>query len=85
MYWPSFSQTRNDSIRLIQDAVKYYDLDFTSAEVDSMLGGLKGSKDNYARMHQQYPPNQLPFPFAFNPAPIIFIETNSTKDFLKIH
>ena len=70
MYWPSFSQTRDDSIRLIQDAVKYYDLDFTSAEVDSMLGGLKGSKDNYARMHQQYPPNQLPFPFAFNPAPI---------------
>ncbi len=61
--------TKTDSIRIIRDALVLYDLSFTDAEIDSMLDGLNKSKDLYYKMHRFYPPNDLTYPFAFNPAP----------------
>lgn len=64
----AFAQTRTDSIRMLQEALRWYDLNFTESEVDSMLDGLKENRDIYNKMHQTYPPNDLPYPFAFDPA-----------------
>jgi Asp-tRNA(Asn)/Glu-tRNA(Gln) amidotransferase A subunit family amidase len=64
-----FSQTKTDSIQLIRNTVKLYDLDFTQAEADSMLGNVKTYTDLYAGMHKTLPTNDIPYPFAFNPLP----------------
>jgi len=64
------AQTKADSIKLIRDALKLSDLNFTDAEVDSMLDGLKRNRDIYGRMHQGYPANDLVNPMVFNPVPI---------------
>jgi Asp-tRNA(Asn)/Glu-tRNA(Gln) amidotransferase A subunit family amidase len=68
----AFSQSHNDTIKLIQQTVGLYDLDFTQSEADSMIGNLVSQKRIYARMHQQLPKNDLPYPFAYKPAPIGF-------------
>jgi Asp-tRNA(Asn)/Glu-tRNA(Gln) amidotransferase A subunit family amidase len=68
----TFSQTRKDSIQLIRNTVKLYDLDFTEAEGDSMLGNLNNYTNLYKGMHKTLPSNDLPYPFAFNPAPVGF-------------
>lgn len=65
----SHAQTRADSIKQVKDALKYYDLNFTTAEIDSMIDNLRRNQVNYSRMHQQYPSNDLSYPFAFRPAP----------------
>lgn len=63
------SQTRSDSILLIKNTVKLYDLEFTDAEADSMVGNLNNYYQLYKGMHKTLPANDIPFPFAFNPAP----------------
>jgi Asp-tRNA(Asn)/Glu-tRNA(Gln) amidotransferase A subunit family amidase len=63
-----FSQTHTDSIKQVQQFGSYYDLSFTDAEVDSLLGNLMQMRSNYQRMHRQLPKNDLPYPFAFSPA-----------------
>lgn len=63
------AQTKNDSIQLIRNAVKLYDLDFTEAEADSMLAQLRFNYSIYKGMHQTLPANSIPYPFAFNPLP----------------
>lgn len=65
----SFGQSHMDSIALLQQTARLYDLDFTQAEADSMIGNIAAWKSIYVKMHQQLPPNDLPYPFAFNPAP----------------
>jgi Asp-tRNA(Asn)/Glu-tRNA(Gln) amidotransferase A subunit family amidase len=74
-----YSQTRADSIKGIQNALKYYDLSFTDAEVDSMLDGLKENKEVYYNMHRFYPPNDLTYPFAFIPAPGMKVPSKKEK------
>ncbi len=64
-----FAQTKADSIQLIRNTVKLYDLDFTNAEADSMLNNVKGYTDNYKALHKTLPTNDIPYPFAFNPLP----------------
>lgn len=64
------SQAKEDTIQMIQQALKLYDLSFTTAEIDSMLDNTKNRVNLYANMHRFYPPNDLPYPFAFHPAPI---------------
>jgi Asp-tRNA(Asn)/Glu-tRNA(Gln) amidotransferase A subunit family amidase len=59
-----------DTIRLIQQTVKLYDLDFTDAEADSMLGNINNNLQLYKGMHKTLPANDIPYPFAFNPAPL---------------
>jgi Asp-tRNA(Asn)/Glu-tRNA(Gln) amidotransferase A subunit family amidase len=53
----------------VTNAAQLIDLNFTHAEKDSMLNGLKDNLHNYEKMHQQSIPNSLPYPFTFNPAP----------------
>ena len=65
----SHAQTKADSIKLVQDALKLYDLSFSEAEVDSMMDNLRRNQNNYNRMHKSYPANDLPYPFAFRPSP----------------
>jgi Asp-tRNA(Asn)/Glu-tRNA(Gln) amidotransferase A subunit family amidase len=62
-------QNRSDSLRLISNTVRLYDLDFTDAETDSMLGNLNNYLLLYKGMHKTLPANDIPFPFAFHPAP----------------
>jgi Asp-tRNA(Asn)/Glu-tRNA(Gln) amidotransferase A subunit family amidase len=63
------AQDRADTIRLIRNNVKWYDLDFTEPEADSMLGNLNNYVQLYKGMHKTLPANDIPYPFAFNPAP----------------
>jgi Asp-tRNA(Asn)/Glu-tRNA(Gln) amidotransferase A subunit family amidase len=63
------AQTRTDSIQQIRNTVKWYDLDFTDAEADSLLGNVTGFYQLYKGMHKTLPTNDIPYPFAFNPAP----------------
>lgn len=63
------SQTRADSLQLIKNTVKLYDLEFTDAEADSMIGNLNNYFQLYKGMHRTLPANSISFPFAFNPAP----------------
>ncbi len=63
------AQTKADTIKLLQQTVKLYDLDFTDDEADSMMGNVNGNLQVYRNMHKTLPVNSLPYPFAFNPAP----------------
>jgi Asp-tRNA(Asn)/Glu-tRNA(Gln) amidotransferase A subunit family amidase len=72
MHLHAFAQSRNDSIKLLQKTASLYDLDFTQAEADSMMDNITAWKMIYTKMHQQLPKNDLPYPFAFNPAPYGF-------------
>ena len=65
----SFSQSKSDSIQLIRNTVKLYDLDFTEQEADSMLDNVKDYTENYRALHKTLPTNDIPYPFAFNPLP----------------
>ncbi len=74
------AQAKADSIQLIRNTVKWYDLDFTDAEADSMMGNLNNYLLLYKSMHKTLPANDIPFPFAFNPAPLgMKIPTNREK------
>jgi Asp-tRNA(Asn)/Glu-tRNA(Gln) amidotransferase A subunit family amidase len=64
------AQTKADSIQQIRNTVKWYDLDFTDAEADSMLGNVTGFYQLYKGMHKTLPANDIPFPFAFDPLPL---------------
>jgi Asp-tRNA(Asn)/Glu-tRNA(Gln) amidotransferase A subunit family amidase len=63
------SQTKSDSIQLIRNSVKLYDLDFTGPEADSMLDNVKDFTENYKALHKTLPTNDIPYPFAFDPLP----------------
>ncbi len=64
------AQTKMDSIRLLQQTVQLYDLDFTEAELDSMIGGINSNLQLYKELHRTMPANDVPYPFAFHPAPL---------------
>jgi Asp-tRNA(Asn)/Glu-tRNA(Gln) amidotransferase A subunit family amidase len=63
------AQNRTDTIQLVKNNLKFYDLEFTDAEADSMIGNLNNYYQLYKGMHKTLPANDLSFPFAFNPAP----------------
>ncbi len=63
------AQTKADTIQQIRNNVKWYDLDFTDAEADSMMGNLNNYLLLYKSLHKTLPANDIPYPFAFNPAP----------------
>ncbi len=64
------AQTKADTIQLIRNTVKLYDLEFTDAEADSMIDNINNNIQLYKGMHQILPSNDIPYPFAFNPAPL---------------
>ncbi|MDO9375505.1 MAG: amidase [Ferruginibacter sp.] len=53
----------------IAKAITLADLNFTSAELDSMQEGVKDNQTIYREMHKRPIPNSLAFPFAFSPVP----------------
>jgi hypothetical protein len=67
------AQTKKDSIQQIKEWAKWYDLHFSVAETDSMLGDVKDFSDVYKKMHSRLPKNNIPYPFAFQPAPYGFV------------
>jgi Asp-tRNA(Asn)/Glu-tRNA(Gln) amidotransferase A subunit family amidase len=64
-----YSQTRQDTIRLLQQTAKLYDLDYSEAEADSMIDNVNSTLGLYKGIHQTLPTNDIPYPFAFNPLP----------------
>lgn len=54
---------------VITQAARLTGLSFTAAEKDSMADGLNENLQHYRKMHQLPISNDLPYPFAFNPAP----------------
>ncbi|HZH95265.1 MAG TPA: hypothetical protein VEY06_05235, partial [Flavisolibacter sp.] len=64
------AQTKADTIKQIQGWGKWYDLNFTDAEGDSMMGSLESLYRTYQAMHKTLPKNDMAYPFAFQPAPI---------------
>jgi Asp-tRNA(Asn)/Glu-tRNA(Gln) amidotransferase A subunit family amidase len=65
----SFCQTKEDTIALLRNTTKLYDLNFTRDEADSMIDGINFNLDTYKDLHRQMPANSLPYPFAYNPLP----------------
>ena len=66
------AQTKQDTIDLLIRTATLYDLGFTQAEADSMIDGIKENAAIFNNMHKLSIPNELTYPFAFNPAPIGF-------------
>lgn len=64
------SQVKTDTIQLIRNSAKLYDLEFTDSEADSMIGNLNNYLFLYKGMHKTLPSNDIPYPFAFHPAPM---------------
>ena len=54
-------------------AAKLLDLEFTAAEKDSMIDGVRDNAALYKQMHSLPIANSLSYPFAFNPAPAGFV------------
>jgi Asp-tRNA(Asn)/Glu-tRNA(Gln) amidotransferase A subunit family amidase len=65
----SSAQTKPDTIKLVQSTVRLFDLEFSEAEADSLIGNLSVYNQLYKGMHKTLPDNSIPFPFAFNPVP----------------
>ena len=76
---PAMSQSQADSIRQIKDWVRWYDLEFSLVETDSMLGELKDFTELYKKMHTRLPANNIPYPLAFQPAPYGFVVPNKQQ------
>src|SRR5947209_1576803 len=75
----SSAQFHSDSIKLIQQTGSLYDLEFTGAEADSMLDNVNSNFENYKQLHLTLPPNSIPYPFAFEPAPPGYIIPHSQE------
>ena len=54
---------------MIRETTRLYDLDFTDQEADSMIGNINSYNFLLKGMHRSLMTNDVPFPFAFNPAP----------------
>jgi Asp-tRNA(Asn)/Glu-tRNA(Gln) amidotransferase A subunit family amidase len=81
----SNSQTITDSLQLIKNTVRLYDLEYTDAEADSMVGNLNNYFQLYKGMHKTLPANDIPYPFAFHPAPPgMKVSSNKEKIFWDI-
>jgi Asp-tRNA(Asn)/Glu-tRNA(Gln) amidotransferase A subunit family amidase len=63
------AQAQQIDTTTVTQAEKLIGLEFTAAEKDSMLDGLKENRVNYDKMHGVPIPNHLAYPFAFQPAP----------------
>ena len=74
------AQTKADTIQLLQKTAALYDLQFNASEIDSMTEGIREYSEVFSKMHRTLPANDLPYPFAYEPAPAGFvIPTNQQK------
>lgn len=63
------AQTNQDTITLLQQSARLYDLQFTPSEADSMQENIRELYDAYRNLHTRLAVNAIPYPFAFKPAP----------------
>ncbi|MHB1922034.1 MAG: amidase [Chitinophagaceae bacterium] len=63
----SFSQDTLITTKDIGPAEKLIDMNFSPAQKDSMLDGLKSFRENYVTFHQMDLSNDQPYPLAFDP------------------
>ena len=63
----AFAQTKADTIQLIRNSVKLYDLEFSDAEADSMIDGITYFNGIYKNVHKMLPANDIPLPPNVNP------------------
>lgn len=68
----AFAQLTIDT-NSITAAAQLLDLSFSASEKDSMIDGLKDNAVLYKKMHSLPIPNNLNYPFAFNPTPVGFV------------
>lgn len=73
------AQTKADTIHLLRETAELYDLDFTEAEADSMIGTVTANLQLYKAMHKTLPTNDIPYPFAFNPIPYGVIKQRTSQ------
>lgn len=65
---PLSAQQKPDTATITQ-AARLIDLSLTAAEKDSMVDGLHKNLQHYRKLHALPIGNDLPYPFAFTPAP----------------
>lgn len=65
----TYAQQKQIDTATVEQAERLIGLQFTAAEKDSMLDGLKENRVNYDKLHAVPIPNHLAYPFAFQPAP----------------
>jgi Asp-tRNA(Asn)/Glu-tRNA(Gln) amidotransferase A subunit family amidase len=58
---------------VVHDAARLIGLEFTQAEVDSMLDGLDDRRASYEKLRTQVLPNDVPPALTFNPIPVGFV------------
>ena len=75
----TIAQTRNDSLTLIQKTAALYDLEYTNAEVDSLIDSMNNFTQLIKGMHKTLPTNDIPYPFAFNPIPYGLIKQRTLQ------
>lgn len=68
-YSTAHTQTHQDSLDWISITSRWYDLDFTQPERDSMLDNMREMYELYQAMHRQYVYDTVPYPFGFRPLP----------------
>ena len=73
------AQTKADTIQLLQKTAALYDLQFSGAEADSMTENIREYNEVYTKMHRTLPANDLPYPFAYQPAPAGFVIPTSQQ------
>lgn len=73
------AQTKADTIQLLQKTAALYDLQFNEAEADSMTENIREYNEVYTKMHRTLPANDLPYPFAYQPAPAGFVIPTSQQ------
>lgn len=65
----SKAQTKQDTIQQLINTAALFDLEYTNAEADSMIGNVRNNLQLFKGLHKTLPANDIPFPFAFNPLP----------------
>ena len=66
---PFKAQTKQDTIQQLINTAALFDLEYTNAEADSMIGNVRNNLQLFKGLHKTLPANDIPFPFAFNPVP----------------
>lgn len=56
------AQTKADSTRLIRQAARLYDLEFSDSEAVMMMEGVAENNGIYKGLHATLPTNDIPFP-----------------------
>ena len=65
----SKAQTKQDTIQQLINTAALFDLEYTNAEADSMIGNVRNNLQLFKGLHKTMPANDIPYPLAFSPVP----------------